>query len=186
MHNARDGRLQAEIATAAVDADVIGEALGVTPEAERIVGLIEITSAEHELRLVVAFETGSGHDVEHTVGSISKLGAVTTAIHFQVVDVLGIELRADIGSDVGVGHGQAIDEPGGLMASSDMQLIVRNVCAGNIVSDHCQAVRAVSAGRALNVGPIDKSRRSGTVGGDDVRRGGDVDLLICGSQLQLK
>ena len=46
MHNLRHGGLDAEIAAIAVDAGVVGKALGVAAEAELVVGLVEIAEAE--------------------------------------------------------------------------------------------------------------------------------------------
>jgi hypothetical protein len=66
------------------------------PKAERVVGLVEVAGAEDQFGLVVALEAGAGDDVEHAIGAVAELGAVAAAIDFQVVDVFGIELRADV------------------------------------------------------------------------------------------
>src|ERR1700686_283101 len=186
MHNLRDRRLKAEIATVAVDADVIGEALRMTPKAERVIGLIKIARAEDEFGLIVAFETGAGYHVEHTVGSIAKLGPVAAAIHFHVINIFGIKLRADIGSDVRVGPGHAIDEPCCLMSAADVQLVVRNVSPRHVICNHCQTVAPVSPWRPLNFTLTDERGWSSAVSSDDVRRSRDANLFVCQSQLQLK
>src|ERR1700688_1782849 len=186
MHNLRDGRLQAEIAAGATEADVIGEALGVTAKTERVIRLIKIARAEYEFGLIVAFETGAGHYVEHPVGSISKFGPVAAAIHFHVVDVFGIELWTNIGSDVGVGHGHAIDEPCCLMPSADMKLIVGDVSSRHVICNHRQTVASVSPWRPLNFTLTDERGWSSAVSSHDVRRGGDATLFVCQSELQWK
>ncbi len=93
VHDLGNRRLQAEIAAVAVDAGVVGEAFGVAAEAEGVVGLVEVAGAEDEFGLVVALETGAGHDVEDAVGAVAELGAIAAAIDFHVIHVFGIELR---------------------------------------------------------------------------------------------
>src|SRR5579864_2889435 len=86
MHDLRDGRLQAEIGSIAVDRSVIGEPLGVATKIELVVGLMEVAGTEDEFRLVVAFETCSGHNVEDPVGAVAEFGAVAAAIGLQVIN----------------------------------------------------------------------------------------------------
>ena len=134
-----------------VDAGVVGEALGVAAEAEGVVGLVEIAGAEDEFGLVVALEAGARNDVEDSVGAVAELRAVAAAIDFDIVEIFGIELRADVLRDGGVDDGNAVEQPRGLMAAAHVQHVVSDVGAGNVVGNHGQAVGAVGAGSALDV-----------------------------------
>ena len=186
MHDLGNGRLQAEIAAVAIDAGVIGEAFGVAAEAEGIVGLIEIAGAQDEFGLVVALESGAGHDVEDAVRAVAELGAIAAAIDFDVIHVFGIELRAEILRDGGIDDRNAIQQPCGLVAAAHVEHVVRDVGAGDVVGDHGHAVGAVGAGSALDVEAADEGGGSGAVGGDDCGRAGDGDFFIRRGHLQLK
>ena len=109
MNYLRNGGLQTEIAAVGVDAGVVGEALGVAAKAEGIVGLVEVSGAEDEFGLAVALEAGAGDDVEDAVGAITEFCAVASAVNLEIVDVLGIKLGAEIGSDVCIRDGYAVD-----------------------------------------------------------------------------
>ena len=52
-------RIEAEVGAVAVEAGVVCEAAGVPPEAELIVGLIEIANGKSEFGYVVTFEAGT-------------------------------------------------------------------------------------------------------------------------------
>ncbi len=106
-----DRRLQAVVAAISVQARVIGEALGVPAEIELIVGLIPIAERDDQFRLVVALEAGAGHDIEDPVRAVSVLRIVAAALNFEIIDVLGVNLRAQIGGDIGVGYGHAVNQP---------------------------------------------------------------------------
>src|SRR5262249_22809512 len=84
--------------------------------------------------------------VEHTVGTIAVLGVIAAALNLEIVDVLRVELRTNIGSDIRVRHGNTIEQPGNLVSAADMQLIMHHVSAGCVVGDHRHAVGLVSAG----------------------------------------
>src|SRR5579872_324730 len=105
-------------------------------EIELVVGLVKIAEAGDQLSFIVALKASAGHDVEDTISAVPELSAVTSPINLHVVDVLGVELRAQIGSDVGVGHGHTVDQPAGLVASANVQLVVGDVSTGDIVRDH--------------------------------------------------
>src|SRR5712672_1565633 len=144
-------------------------------KAERVVGLVEISGAEHEFCLTVALEAGAMSDVKNTIGAVAELRAVASAIDVEIINVLGIELRADVGGDVGVGDGHAIEEPTGLVAAADVELVVREISAGNVVGDHGQAVGARGSGSVFDVETADQGDRSGGVGGSGFGGSGDVD-----------
>src|SRR6266496_735264 len=111
VQDVRNRGLYAKIAAVPIQSNVVGEALGVAAETEGVIGLIIIAGTEDEFGLAVALKAGAGHDVEDAISAIAELGAVAAAIDFQVVDVFGIELRADVGGDVGVGNRDAVHEP---------------------------------------------------------------------------
>ena len=80
-------------------------------EADLIVGVVEAAVVGNEFGLAVALESRARHDVEDSIGAVAVFGIVAAALNFEVIDVFGIELRADVRSDVGVGHGHAIEQP---------------------------------------------------------------------------
>ena len=59
---------------------VVGEVVGVTADAQLVVGLAVVAAAHHELALVVALEAGAWHDVEYPVGAIALVGRVAAAL----------------------------------------------------------------------------------------------------------
>ena len=186
VHDLGNGRLQSEIAAVAVDAGVIGEAAGVAAEAELIVGLVEVAAGEDEFGFVVALEAGAGNDVEDAIGAVAELGAVAAAIDFDVVEVLGIELGAEVLRDGGVDDGNAVEQPGGLVAAAHVEHVVGDVGAGDVVGDHGHAVGGVGAGGALDVLAADEGDGGEAVGGDDRGRGGDGDIFIGTGHRQLE
>ena len=100
---------------------------------------VEIAAGEQELAFTVALEAVAGKDVEDAVGAVAHVGGVAAALGFKGVDVFGIDLRADVGGDLGVGDGDAVDEPTGLMAAAHVEHVVGHVGAGNVVGDHLHA-----------------------------------------------
>ena len=91
-------------------------------------------------------------DVEDAIGTVAEFRVVAAALDFQLIDVFGIDLRADVGGDLGVGDGDAVEEPAGLMASAHVQHVVRHVGAGDVVGDHLGADGSAGAGGFLDVG----------------------------------
>ena len=116
MNNLRNGRLESEITAIAVHAYIVGKALGVAAETKGVIRLIKVSDAQNQFGLIVALEAGARHNVEYAISSIAKFRAVAAAINLHVVDVFGIKLRSNVGGDVGVGNGHAIDQP----AASDV------------------------------------------------------------------
>ena len=181
-----DGRGEAVVAAVAVEAGVVGELFGVVAEVELVVGLEEVAGGEDELGLAVALEAGAGDDVEDAVGAVADVGGVAAALDFEVVDVLGIDLRAEVAGDVGVGDLDAVDEPGDLVAAAHVQHVVGHVGAGDVVGDHGHAVGAVGAGGLGDVVAADEGG-----GGDGVDVGGlggrgDGDGLRDGAELEFE
>src|SRR5208337_2280390 len=111
VHNLGNRRLQSEIAAVAIDAGVIREAVGVAAEAEFIVGLVKVARGDGEFGFVVALESGAGHDVENAISAVAELCAVAAAVHFNVIQILGIELGTEILRDGGIDDGNAVEHP---------------------------------------------------------------------------
>src|SRR5260221_6236273 len=111
IQNARDRSLQPRIGPIAACTDVIREPLRVTAEIELIVGAVPGPVAEEQMPLVAALEAGARDDVECGVGSVAILSGKTSPLHLDGLDVLGIELWADVAGDVRVRHGHAINHP---------------------------------------------------------------------------
>ena len=155
----RDGRGEAEVAAVAVEAGIPGEALGVVAEVELVVGLEKAAGGEDELGLAVALKAGAGHDVEDAEGAVADVGGVAAALDFDVVDVFGVDLRAEVGGDVGVGDLDAVDEPADLVAAAHVEHVVGHVGAGDVVGDHGHAVGAVGAGGLGDVDTANERRR---------------------------
>ena len=135
-----------------------------TGNAGVVIGLAEIATAGDEFALVIPTEAGLGYDVEHAIGAIPLIGLVATALRFQRIDILGIDLRAQVVGDIGVWNLDPIDFPAGLMAAADVQLVVDEIRAWNEVGDHCQTVGAVRSRRVFDIIPIDERGRSGRLG----------------------
>ena len=173
------------VAAVAGEAGVPGEALSVVAEVELVVGLGEAAGGQNELGLVIAVEAGAGKDVEGPVGTVAKGGVESSALDFEVVDVFGIDLRADVRGDVGVGDLNAVDEPGELMAAAHVEHVVGHVGAGDEGSNHGHAVGAVGAGREGNFFAADEGDGGGGVGvgglgvdGDGVGAGNNGELEV--------
>ena len=109
-------------------------------EIDLIVRLKEIPQAENELGFGVALESGAGSDIEDAIGAIAIISRVAAALDFEVIDIFGVDLRAEMAGDVGIGNGDAVDEPTDLVTAADVELIVSDVRAGDIVRDHGEAV----------------------------------------------
>ena len=172
-----DGRLKSVVAAVAVEAGVPGEFFGVVAEAELVVGLVEVAGGEDELGLAVALEAGAGDDVEDAVGAVADVGGVAAALDFEGVDVLGVDLRADVAGDVGVGDFDAVDEPAEFVAAAHVQHVVGHVGAGDVVGDHGHGVGAVGAGGVGDVDAVDERGGSDGVDVGVVLRADDGDGL---------
>ena len=91
-----DRRLQTQVASIPVHAGIVGETFGVAAKADLRVRLVKTASAQNYFGFVVTLETGAGDDVKNAVGPVAKLSAVTSAIDFHIVDVFGVDLRAEV------------------------------------------------------------------------------------------
>ena len=154
VENGRCWRVQAQVRAIAAEAGVVGEAAGVAAEIELIVGLKKIAGGKNQLGLVVALEAGARRDVEDSVGAIAIVGGVTAPLDFEDVDIFRVDLRPEIAGDVGVGDGHAVNEPTDLVPATNVKLVVREVGAGDEVSDHGETVGTRSPGRFLDLQAI--------------------------------
>src|SRR5438128_1132024 len=95
-----------------------------------------------ELPELAAFEAGTWNNVEDPVASISVGGSQASAFGFQVIHILGIELRTD-SRQIAVRDGNTIDLPRHSVAATRVQVIVHDECAGYVVGDHGQAAGSI-------------------------------------------
>src|ERR1700733_12894938 len=124
-------------------------------EIELIVRLIPIAKAGDEFGFVVPLETTSRHDVENSIGAVSIVGVVAASLNLEIINVLGVDHRAQIGSDVCVGHRYTVNQPVNLVATAHMQHVVGYVGGRHVVGDHGKAVGAVSARGLGDVRTVD-------------------------------
>jgi len=106
------GRHEAEIGTIGAGAGVIGETIGVVADADLAISGMEAAVGGDQFDFAVALEAGARDDIEGAVDAVAVFGGVSAAFDFDDVHVLGIKLSADIGGDVGIGHGDAVYKPG--------------------------------------------------------------------------
>ncbi len=176
--------MQAEIGAIAAEASVIGEAVGVASKIELVIGLIKIASREDKLGLIIAFESSARSNIENAVGAVAVISGVAAALCLESINVPGVDLRAEIAGDVGVRDRNAVNQPAYLVSAADVQLVVRVISAGNVVSDHGETVSARGAGGFLDLQTIDESRRRDGLGLRGV--GGDEYRLALCRKAQLK
>src|SRR5262249_7012675 len=171
------GRHESDVGASAADAGVPGEALGVIAEAELTVGGMVAAVGGNEVGFPVAFETGAGNYVEGSVSPVAIFGGLPATLNFDSVNILGVELRANICRDVGVGNWNAIQEPGDLVAAADVKLVMNHIRAGSVADNEVQAVGARCAGKFSNFGARDGCGRAGRSGINPVGIGLHFDLL---------
>src|SRR5260370_22441795 len=154
-----------------------------TAEAELVIRLTEVAGAENELGLVVALESGARNDVEYAISPVAEFRAVAAAVDLQVVDIFRIKLRSYIRRNVGVGHRTPVHQPACLMAAADVQLVMRDVGAGDEIRNHRHAIAAGRPGSALDVEAADKSCGRSGIGRGHLGRSGDSDVGVRGCDL---
>ena len=67
-------------------------------------------------------------NVEHAISAVAVLGSVAAGLQTsRKVDIFRIELRSQVGGDVGVWDGYAIDGPGHLVTAVHVQHVVRDI-----------------------------------------------------------
>src|SRR5690348_1801518 len=135
-----DGCFEAEIGAVAGEAGVVSEAFGVISETDLVVGVVEAAVTRNQFGFTVPLESRARDYIENAVSAIAVLGGIAAALDLDAVDVLGIELRADVGCNAGVRNGHAVEHPGNLVSAANVQLVVNYVGSRDIVGDHCHAV----------------------------------------------
>jgi hypothetical protein len=93
VNNLANGRLQTEAAAIGTEAPVVSEALSVASEVDLIVGLVPIAERGDEFRFIVALKARPRHDVKDAIGAVSIFGIVAAALNFEIVNILGVNLR---------------------------------------------------------------------------------------------
>src|ERR1700730_17571610 len=136
MNDLAHGCLEAEIASISIQACVIGKTLSVATEVNLVVCLIEVAEARDEFASIFPLESGAWDNVKYPIGAVAVLSFVAAALHFEVVDVLGVKLRADVAGDIGVGYRHAIYKPTHLMSTTNMELVMSDIRPRNKVGDH--------------------------------------------------
>src|SRR5712664_374651 len=179
-------RHQAHIGAISADAGVIGEAIRVIADADLVVGGMETAIGGGELHFTVAFETRARNDVEDTVSPVAVLRRITPALDLHDINVFGVELRADVGSDVGVWNGHAVDQPGHLMTAANVQLVVNHIGARRVGGNEFKAVRSGSARRSLDILTRQCCRRRGESCVNRLRGITDLHTLMYRSQFHRK
>ena len=144
------GSFQAEVRAISREASVPGKTVAVISKTDLGIGGVVAAVTEHQLALSIALKSGARDHVENSVGTVAVFGVVAATLDFQIVNVFRVELGANVGSDAGVGHGHAVQQPGNLVAAADVQLIVNYVGAGRVVRDHSQAVALIGARRMVD------------------------------------
>ena len=157
---------QAIVGTRAGHAGVPCRCGGVVAEGELRFAGVEVPACNPEFSVAIPLEPIPGQNVEDAVGAVAHIGRITAALNFESVDVLGVNLRADVGGDLCVGNRNAVEEPTGLVAAVHVQHVVRHVSAGHVVGDHLHAERTAGARSFVDVGAGDKSGGSDGVRGD--------------------
>ena len=172
-------RFETPLGAVAAEAGVISKFFGVVAKAEPVIGGVVAAIAEEEFSFFVTLETVLGRDVKDSVDAVTIFGGVAACFRLQIGNIFGIELRSDIGGDVGVGNGDAIDGPSDLMSATDVKLIVDHVGAGNKLSDDFEAGAGVDAGIAIELCLIDEEVSARRVRVEFLRGSDYVHLLRC-------
>src|SRR4051812_13589225 len=162
-------RFNSQIAAVAVQAGVISEAIGMAAHAELIVGLIEISRADHQFGLSISLKARPRHRIEYSISAIAKFRPVSAAAYFQVVNVFGIELRSDVRRDIRIRYWNAIHQPARLVPATNVQLVVDYVSPRNIIGDHRQTIRSAGSGSARYFEPVNYGGRLCRVRCDSLR-----------------
>src|ERR1035441_891534 len=158
-------RLKSPIGVVAAEAEVVRELRGVVAKTQQVVRLVIVSVAGDEFCLTVAFKSGVWSDVKDAVHAITVLGSIAARLGLQIGNVLGIELRSDVGSDVGVGDRNAVNCPSHLMAAANMQLVVHHVRAGNKLRDDLEAIAGIHPGIAGYLFLGDENVSANVIGG---------------------
>src|ERR1017187_2589076 len=78
------------------DAGIPRCGFAVVPKRELCLSGEKIPCRKHQFGVAAALETITGQHVENSVSAVAYIGGIATSLSFHLVDVLGIDLRADI------------------------------------------------------------------------------------------
>ncbi len=141
---------QSNIGAIRANAGVVGKSFGVIADTDLAVGGMKISVCGQQFDFAITFESRARNYVEHAISTVAVVGGVAATLDFDYVHILGIELRTDVRSDVGIGDRDTVDQPGNLMAAANVKLIVNHVRAGGVVGDEIEAVGARRSWSGLN------------------------------------
>jgi hypothetical protein len=150
------------------------------------VGLVERAIRGVELAFVVALESGPRNHIENAIRPVALIRRIAAALGLQIVDILGIDLRAHVAGDVGIGNGNPVDGPRHLVAAAHVELVVRDPRARDVVGDQVQAVAEIGSGRHLDLAPAHQRGRGRDLRCRRERRLADDHGLLRGANGQLK
>ena len=162
-----DRRSQAVVGAGAGEAQVPGGGGVVVAERELGFAAVLIAGREQQFALAAALEAVAGQHIEDAVCAVACFRVVAAALGLQGIDVPGIDLRAHVGGDLGVGNSNAVDQPTGLVAAPHVQHVVGHVGARDVVGDHLRADGSAGAGGLLDVGPGDERGGGCGIGGGE-------------------
>ena len=105
VKNLADRGLKSVVAAIPIEARVVGKSLGVPAEVDLIVRLKPVAETGDEFRFIIPLEAGAGDDIKDSVSPVSVISFVAASLHLQIINVLGINCRAQIARDIRVGNG---------------------------------------------------------------------------------
>ncbi len=111
MKHLGGGSSQTQIGPITIRADVISKPVAVVPEAQLIIGAVEAPCVDGQIGFAIAFEPAAGHHVQYPLRAVAGVGGQAPTLHLEGFDVTGMELRANVARNVGIGHRHAIHEP---------------------------------------------------------------------------
>src|SRR5260370_36477624 len=123
-------------------------------------GLIKIAEAGYEFGLTVALESCPRRNIENAVSTIAVIGGITPAKDLEIIDVLWINVRADIAGDTGIGNRNAVNLPSDSVSTPDVKLVIRKIGPRNVVRNHADAVCPIGSRRTRNFFPVYDRNRS--------------------------
>src|SRR4030095_5710186 len=120
----RVGSFEPEVRAVAGNAPIPRETIGVIAEADLVVCVVVAAITRDQFSLAASLKPRAGYYVEDAIGAVAIFRVVTSPLYFEVIDILGVELRSNVGRNVCVGNGNTIKEPCDLMPTANVQLIV--------------------------------------------------------------
>ena len=114
----------------------------------------------YQFALAGALKAGARNHVEYAVRPVTGFRGEAAALHFKIINVLGIKLRPYVGSNVCIRNRDSVNGPRHLVSAAHMQLVMHHGCARNKIGDHGHGVGAVRSGRLGNIIPAHQRLRS--------------------------